>query len=70
MAAIARMRGLFEPGGDWESQCSKVLRHMWFTDCQSLHDYLINPVAAGTEDGRLEIDLDALRENLWFAADD
>ena len=63
-AAIARMRGLFEAGGDWESQCSKVMRHMWYTDCQSLNDYLINPVAAGTEDKRLEIDLDALRENL------
>ena len=43
---------------------------MWYTDCQSLHDYLVNPVAAGSEDKRLEIDLDALRENLWFTADD
>ena len=69
-AAIARMRGLFDKTGDWESNCSKVMRHMWYTDCQSLHDYLVNPVAAGTEDKRLEIDLDALRENLWFTADD
>ena len=69
-AAIARMRGLFDGHGDWESNCSKVMRHMWYTDCQSLYDYLVNPVAAGTEDKRLEIDLDALRENLWFTADD
>ena len=27
-------------------------------------------MVAGTEDKRLEIDLDALRENLWFTADD
>ena len=63
-AAIARMRGLFDGHGDWDSNCSKVRRHMWYTDCQSLYDYLVNPVAAGTEDKRLEIDLDALRENL------
>ena len=67
-AAIGRMRGFFEVGGDWESKCSKVMKHMWFTDCQSLYDYLANPVATGTEDKRLEIDLDALRENLWFTA--
>ena len=35
------------------------------TDCQSLHDYLNNPSAAGTEDKRLEIDLEGLREYLW-----
>jgi len=68
-ASIARMRGLFV-AVDWESHCSKVMRHMWFTDCQSLQDYLVRPVAAGSEDKRLEIDLDALRENLWFTADD
>ena len=35
------------------------------TDCQSLHDYLNNPSAAGTEDKRLEIDLEGLREYVW-----
>ena len=35
------------------------------TDCRSLHDYLVNPVAQGSEDKRLEIDLENLRENLW-----
>ena len=35
------------------------------TDCQSLHVYLINPVAQGSEDKRLEIDLESLRECLW-----
>ena len=35
------------------------------TDCQSLHDYVNNPVAAGTEDKRLEIDLEGLREYIW-----
>ena len=38
---------------------------MWFTDCESLESYLKNPVAAGCEDKRLEIDLESLRECLW-----
>ena len=39
--------------------------HLWLTDCESLHKYLINPVASGTEDKRLEIDLEDLRQMLW-----
>ena len=39
------------------------------TDCQSLHDYLKNPVAAGSEDKILEIDLESLRESLWMTGD-
>ena len=49
----------------WEENCANVKRHLWMTDCQSLHDYLNNPSAAGTEDKRLEIDLEGLREYLW-----
>ena len=40
-------------------------RHLWLTDCESLFSYLTNPVAAGTEDKRLEIDLEDLRQTLW-----
>ena len=32
-------------------------------------DYLKNPVPQGCEDKRLEIDLEALRDSLWFDAD-
>ena len=39
------------------------------TDCQSLHDYINNPVPAGTEDKRLEIDLEGLREYIWEHTD-
>ena len=39
--------------------------NLWLTDCQSLRDYLVNPIRAGCEDKRLEIDLDGLREDLW-----
>ena len=41
------------------------MKHVWFTDCDSLNTYLVNPVAAGCEDKRLEIDLEGLREYLW-----
>ena len=41
------------------------MKHVWFTDCDSLQTYLSNPVAAGCEDKRLEIDLEGLREYLW-----
>ena len=37
-------------------------------NCQSLHDYLSNPVAAGSEDKVSENDLESLRESLWMTA--
>ena len=30
-----------------------------------MHDYLVNPVAQGSKDKRLEVDLGSLRECLW-----
>ena len=63
-AIITDMRGKF-CREDWESKCAQEIANVWLTDCQSLHDYLINPVAAGSEDKRLEIDLESLREPLW-----
>ena len=69
-ALITDLRGRFpdrrsDPGQDWETICANEVRNVWMTDCQSLHDYLINPVAQGSEDKRLEIDLESLRECLW-----
>ena len=65
-ALIAEMMGIRKQhDNDWESTCAKAMRHVWMTDCQSLHDYVVNPVAAGTEDKRLEIDLEGLREYVW-----
>ena len=63
-AALASLRGMTITR-KWEEETAVTMKHVWFTDCQSLHDYLVNPVAAGCEDKRLEIDLEALRENLW-----
>ena len=65
-ALIAEVLGLKERHDtSWEDNCATVKRHLWMTDCQSLHDYLVNPAAAGCEDKRLEIDLEGLREYLW-----
>ena len=41
------------------------MKHIWLTDCESLHSYLVNPVAALVEDNRLESDLLDLRQILW-----
>ena len=65
-AVIAELMGLRKRhDNDWETTCAVAKRHIWYTDCQSLHDYVVNPVAAGTEDKRLEIDLEGLREYIW-----
>ena len=63
-AMIADMRGKFDKS-DWETACAQEVHSVWMTDCQSLHDYLVNPIAAGSEDKRLEIDLEGLREYIW-----
>ncbi len=67
-AVLTEISGRFEQK-NWEDKCAKDFRHAWFTDCRSLYDYLCNPVAAGCEDKRLEIDLEGLCEYLWEFAD-
>ena len=47
------------------STAAEPIRHLWLTDCESLYSYLTNPVNNGTEDKRLEIDLEDLRQMLW-----
>ena len=64
-AALVELNGEFQ-SKDWEDHCAAKFKHVWFTDCQSLYDDLKDPVAQGCEDKRLEIDLGALREHLWF----
>ena len=63
-AALSELHGTFSYK-NWEGETAKTCQHVWFTDCESLHSYLINPVAAGCEDKRLEIDLLDLRQLLW-----
>ena len=63
-AVIADMKGKLDRF-DWERASRDTIRHLWLTDCESLHSYLINPVASGNEDSRLELDLEDLRQILW-----
>mgnify|MGYP001456829844 CR=1 FL=1 len=61
---IADLRGMIEEGGKWLEQSRYVMPHLWLTDCESLHSYLVNPIAANAEDKRLEIDLEDLRQSM------
>ena len=63
-AVISSLRNLFKRSKNWEYEVASQLPNLWFTDCQSLRDYLVNPIRAGCEDKRLEIDLGGLREDL------
>eukprot|EP00973_Karenia_brevis_P006725 914227-Karenia_brevis.AAC.1 len=58
-AILARLHGVFQQQ-DWESICQQSRKHRWLTDGQSLRDDVVNPIVAGCEDKRLEIDLDGL----------
>ena len=66
---IADIRGQIQEGGKRLELARYAIPHLWFTDCESLHSYLVNPVAANTEDKRLEIDLKDLRHYPWEDAD-
>ena len=63
-AVLADMRSVVKKF-DWRDSSNRCIRHLWLTDCESLHSYLVNPVAAGNEDSRLELDLEDLRQMLW-----
>jgi len=63
-AVIADAMGRLEPFA-WQASSAPVMKHVWMTDCESLNSYITNPVAAGNEDSRLELDLEDLRQILW-----
>ena len=63
-AIITDLRGKYQKQ-NWEAVSAQEVPGVWMTDCQSLSDYLVNPTANGSEDKRLEIDLEDLRERLW-----
>ena len=41
------------------------MQQIWFTDCQSVHDALVNPTMSKMADKRLSIEIASLRQNLW-----
>ena len=52
-------------GRKWEAVARQQCQHLWLSDCKSFVDYVNAPIAAGTEDKRLEIDLEQVRQFLW-----
>ena len=48
-----------------QEQARAERTHLSLTDCNSFAEYVNNPVAAGCEDKRLEIDSELVRQDLW-----
>ena len=66
-ALLTEMRGRRKRHDvNWEETCAQEMRHLWLAYCQSLHDYVNNPAAAGCEDKRFDIDLEGLREYIYM----
>lgn len=49
----------------WERSASKFMKQVWFSDCRSVVDSLLNPCAAKPADKRLSIELASMRQSLW-----
>lgn len=63
-ATLAELRGI-KHDRNWEQSSSQAVRHLWLTDCRSLHDHLTSSTLGRVTDKRLSIDLAALRQDLW-----
>ena len=53
----------------WESWALPKTKSLMITDCQSLASYIQNKAPPGSEDKRLQIDLEGIREDFWMNAD-
>ena len=53
----------------WESWALPLTKSLMITDCQSLASYIQNKAPPGSEDKRLQIDLEGIREDFWMHAD-
>ena len=58
------MRGQLD-SRNWEATAAANLQQIWFTDCKSVHDALVNPVMAKMADKRLSIEFASMRQSLW-----
>ena len=63
-AAIVDMKGKLDMR-NWEESASSEMGHCWMTDCDSLYEHLIAPRRNSIENKRLQIDLMALRQQIW-----
>ena len=65
-AAIVDLAGLLDITRWYESACQS-LRQVWFTDCNSGKEALLNPHGQKYSDKRLNIEVSGLRQILWRA---
>ena len=49
----------------WEKSASEFMQQIWFSDCRSVVDSLLNSGAAKPADKRLSIELASMRQSLW-----
>ena len=68
-AIIADCKGKLPDVREWQEVSSKVMRHLWLSDCESLVSHLKNPKNERLENVRLSIDLQGLKQMLWEKSD-
>merc|ERR1711953_963060 len=59
-AIIADAKGLLPDMREWQQASSKVMRHLWLSDCESLVSHLKSPTSQRMENVRLSIDIQGL----------
>ena len=68
-AIIADLKGELPDMRNWQEVSSKVMRHLWLSDCESLVSHLKNPKNERLENSRLSIDIQGLKQLLWEMSD-
>ncbi|CAE7418365.1 GIP [Symbiodinium sp. CCMP2592] len=63
-AAVADLFGVLDLKR-WEASAAKFMKQIWFTDCKSLEETLMNPKCSKHSDKRLSIEIASLRQDLW-----
>ena len=60
------------PTESWSAKTTSAafLRQIWFTDCRSIKETLLNPKATSHAGTRLSIEIASLRQSLWRSKGD
>ena len=68
-AIIADCKGMLPDVREWQQVSSRIMRHLWLSDCESLVSHLKNPKSQRMENVRLSIDIQGLKQMLWEKSD-
>ena len=66
---ICDCKGFITDMRTWRETCSRAMRHLWLTDCESLASHLRSPKNGRMENVRLSIDIQGLKQLLWETSD-